>query len=140
VTRSVRSNYHRFRRAGWRADEAIRAARILERWDEAKGEGWVRIQVEPDDSGWHHDDICGCDRGDKCQVLRAAIDNGVYAVIGEYRDDPDAPEDDRWMPGDSVCGFVGYDDPLDPYLNPYVLDIMATTLDALDAQAIAPGL
>jgi hypothetical protein len=141
MTREVRSNYHRFRRAGWRADEAIRAARILARWDEAEGEGWVRLQAIPDEDWTIKDNGCSCgDPACRRRERDAFERHGAWGVVGEYGIDIPEPSgplagcltETRWHHADSCWGFVGFD-VLNPLENPYVVDIMAETLEALDA-------
>jgi hypothetical protein len=138
IDSNVRSKYHRLRRAGWRAEEAIRAARILERWDKAESDGLVRLQAIPDEDWTIKDNGCSCGNPVCQRRERESFErDGAWGSVGEYRTDTDSED---WTHADSVWGHVGYNDVLSPLENPYILDIMAATLDALDAQAIAPGL
>jgi hypothetical protein len=129
--------YKRFRDAGRTAEDALDSARTLARWDEAEQTGSVRIVARPDPdsspSDWHDTKGGACE----CEDCRAYARDGAWGTVGEYRTDPDSED---WTHADSVWGHVGYNDVLSPLENPYVVDIMAATLDALDAQAIAPGL
>jgi hypothetical protein len=144
MTREVRSNYHRFRRSGLSAKESIDAARTLARWDEAEQAGSVRIVARSDHdsspSDYHDTKGGACE----CEDCRAYARDGACGVVGQYTTTDDASEDedcdDGWEDADSVWACVGYNDVLSPLENPYVVDIMQATLDALDAQAIAPGL
>jgi hypothetical protein len=67
----------------------------------------------------------------------------AFTVLGQFRVDfddmsewstfdaeRDAPNAKHWHTGDCIGGCAGYDNVLSPFENPYVIDIMAQTIDA----------
>lgn len=115
--------YGKFRtKGGMDAKAALRAAKILERWQAAEcGEhdepeiGSVRLVCEPEDEPY--------DAGD----CRDAYTN-IYGrrVSAEYFDGED------WQSADSIGGCAGYEDVLSPFENWYVVDLMDSALDAVE--------
>lgn len=124
TTQQIERLYRQFRKQGESSERARHNARIYARWQSLEwsdvgDDGDVRIIVKPDDS---------YDWDDEQERERYGND-GAWGVIGEYRESPTSP----WVHADSVWGFVGYRDVCSPFENPYVIDIMAKTLDQLDA-------
>lgn len=111
---------------GESALSAWRAARILRKWDALETIGAVRVRAEFDQD---------CDPTE----FGGSADDEAFGSIGEYRTDFATPD---WYPGDidsvlpawntadSVWGHVGYRNVLDWRENAYILDIMASTIDA----------
>lgn len=122
----TRRYYREGRKAGYRASEALSVARVLTKWHAAEWAGYVQLREEDDTD---YEGFCDCD-DPKC----SAKTGPAYGSIGEYRIDPDPdPHFPGWEVADSVWGHTGYRDVLDPWENPYVVDIMQETLDALKA-------
>jgi hypothetical protein len=88
----------------------------LTKWRAAARAGYVRLRAEFDPNGWENDDT--------------GEEDESYGSIGEYTLNP---ESDDWEHGGSVWGHVGYRDVLDPFENPYILDIMDETLAAMSS-------
>lgn len=136
--RNVKSLYHQFRAAGYRADESLRSARIVSafcapgvEWDHdsdpdrfsdfAPGDdlGRVRIIAEPDeDYDW--EDL---DNSVPRSVYERCARDGAWGTVAQVWNGSE------WEDVDSVWGNVGYDDPLDPVENCYVVDLMSAALD-----------
>lgn len=139
--------YRRLRKAGWHAQQAMRAARILTSWhrreaydqDEPDATHCVRLTVKPDESA-DFEDLCGDSYSAEAnpdiqrsrlererEAFRAKVErDGVWGVIGEYWDEASQ----EWREADSVWGFAGYDDVLSPRENCYIPDLMASALRA----------
>jgi len=123
INPTIRQFYHLFRRQqGETANVALRSARTLFEFErgafcdslriraEYERESYAYVFGEPvDATTQHHIDLYGC-----------------VCVFGEYS--PDGGE--TWHRADSV-GFCIYSDPLSPWENSYVVDIMRETIDAL---------
>lgn len=140
----LRKAYDHERALGWRAQQALRNARIRLAWD--KQDGWqsddsddsdcapyergsgygpVRLRLVPHDSACL-DDLLGdglSERERKAQTERCNH-AGVWGLIGEYWDGAE------WQHADSCYGFVG-DDWSD---SGYDTDIMSATLGAYVAR------
>lgn len=140
-TLSVPKLYRQFRKVGYRADEAIQSARTVAEfrapgveWDHdsdpdrfsdfAPGDdlGRVRIIAEPDDDydwGELKDDVPE-------PVYERCARDGAWGTVAQIWNGSE------WEDVDSVWGHVGYDDPLDPVENCYVVDLMSAALDRRD--------
>lgn len=136
--RSAKNLYRQFRAAGCRADDSLRSARIVAafrapgvEWDHdsdpdrfsdfAPGDdmGRVRIIAEPDDDyDWEElkDDVPE-------PVYERCARDGAWGTVAQVWNGSE------WEDVDSVWGHVGYDDPLDPVENCYVVDLMSAALD-----------
>lgn len=127
----VSREYHRLRDKGWNASAAYRSAKTHARWRVAECDGLVRIVLTQDEDAY---DVSYVDTWDdashhekeriKKDILSQVARDGVWTITGEYRQS----DDDDWTAIDSVGGFVG-DDWRD---SGYDVDVMLTTLDALD--------
>ena len=122
MNRQLAREYRRFRKAGIGgvvgrdAANCLQAARTVLLWERLEAAGLVRLSVEADESyDWSEE-----------ERERYGSD-GAWGVVGGYR----TLDGDGWEHGDSVWGFVGYARVDSPTENPYVVDIMAQTIDAL---------
>ena len=122
MNRQLAREYRRFRAAGIGgvvgrdAANCLHAARTVLLWERLEAAGLVRLSVEPDDSyDWSEE-----------ERERYGSD-GAWGVVGSYR----TGERGEWEHGDSVWGFVGYASVDSPTENPYVIDIMTQTIEAL---------
>jgi hypothetical protein len=129
----IKAEYERLRRNGWRACDAIRAARVKDAWDDAENAGLVKVDAEPDclsvedtEPDWdaicinHH--VAALERKeyrDRCNR------DGLWIYAAYYR----TSVDDEWILADSIGGFVGSDwkD------SGYDTDMRETALEALEA-------
>jgi hypothetical protein len=91
----------------------------LARFQAAERTGFVRLRCELDEDFDPRDFMEDSDIQDS--------DWEAYGSIGEYRLSLDSED---WVHADSCWGHVGYRDVLDWTENPYILDIMAETLEA----------
>jgi len=127
---TVLKHYRRFRAnpcwliKGQNAKLALDSARTLVAFERSEAEGMVRLRAEIDDDcvSWMDD------------RQRKDWDGEAYGSIGEYRlpECPCCHSRPSWVHCDSVWGHIGYKDVLDPFENPYIVDIMRSTLDALE--------
>lgn len=124
--------YRRFRKAGiggivgQDAANCLDAARTVMEWEEVESAGLVRIESRPDDSYDPTDE----DLEENSRYRR----DGAWGIVGQYF------FDGKWVSADSVWGCVGYNDPGCPFDNPYVIDIMAETLEAFKTEGALPHL
>ena len=132
----LRAKYRAFRKNGWHAREAMRAARIDDQWEDLENEGLVRLRGEPDEIA-RFDDLAGDTFNRKANpdiqesrmvreeaAFRERIArDGVWGLIGEYFDG------EAWRHADSCWGFVG-----DDYAG-YDHEIKVETMCALNAMA-----
>jgi hypothetical protein len=137
ISQATRRLYDRFRKAGCGAQESLRSARILRKWNALDRLGAVRIRIEDDEDFTPDEDNCCCE-DPRC----SARTGPAYGTVGEYRTDwhdrgswhlDDGDHSSVWVHADSVWGHTGYRDPADPVENCYVIGIMAETIDAFRA-------
>ena len=130
----MRTTYTKFRQRGYTARWAWQAARTVEAWE---GREDVRLRAEPEQENFFdvvgepegYTDIHGRrvsakqEREETCQMLER---DGCWVVLSEYWDGTD------WRVADSIGMCAGYKDPLSPFENGYVQDLMRAALDAAD--------
>lgn len=132
---NLKRNYFRFRHQGGivgkDAEQALRNARTLERWNELEEQGRVRLRAEPEEEGYF--DTYG--EPYNAKERQAIIDqiemNGCFRVISEYKESCEACGHDEWCHADSI-GMCIYNDPLSPFENCYVIDLMASAIEQAD--------
>jgi hypothetical protein len=126
---SYKHEYERLRRLGWRANQALAAAKLRDRFAELDGD-LVKLEVEPeidfyDDSYidcWTH--LSERARARERNELRKRINSeGHWILVAYWRPNHDAD----WEMADSVGGFIG-DDYRD---SGYDDDLRRDALDAL---------
>ncbi len=110
-----------------RAACALNSARTLAQWREAEAAGRVRLRAEPEEGNYF--DVYGePDTEQQRKAIEQSIErDGCWFVIAEYL----CRYCGQWKHADSI-GMCIYANPLDPFENDYVVDLMATTLDALN--------
>lgn len=111
-----------------RAACALRSARTLAEWRQAEAVGLVRLQADPEQENYF--DVYGKPDSEK---ERKAIEDclermGCYVVYSEVNHGSESRDD--WQHCDSV-GMCVYDNPLDPFENCYVIDLMRSALDQI---------
>ena len=135
-----RYTYKDFRAAGYTAQHALRAAKIVERWNALEGAGLVRLGQDAEQDDYF--DVFGEPDGytdgngkrvsaeqERQDLLDSFERDGLWIVYGEYS----TLGDGAWHMADSVGMCAGYRDALDPLENWYVPDIMQSTISALEA-------
>jgi hypothetical protein len=139
--------YTQFRKAGYLPIQALRASKTLLQWAELEDQDLVRLSAEPEQENYF--DVYGEPDGyedgngrhvsaeqERKELEREIELNGCWVVYSEYRATPD----DSWERADSIGICTGYRDPLSPFENDYVIDLMQAAVDAVEAQALAPSL
>lgn len=127
----IRHLYRKFRQhspfmlVGHNAQQALRAAKIFNRWMELLAKGLVRIWTELDsDADADFYDTWGHLSERTREKLKQAYYDDCWVVIVECR----LSEDFKWQMVDSIGGCSGYIDPTSPYENPYVIDLMESAV------------
>jgi len=130
IDHSTLREYHKERRAGCSASEALRRARTTVRFADLHFRGLVRLHAEPDCDMYDDSYIDTWPRFSKEAVAREKkalwylIEReGVWTYFGQWR----ASEDDDFESVDSIGGIIGSD------LDDYRYDLMQSAIDALDA-------
>lgn len=134
--RATVHQYQRFRAAGYSAADSLRSARIVEAFAEREDET-VRLRAVPEDE--HPFSVYGEPEGyvnqygrrvspeEERRETECAIErDGCWRIVSERRCEACG----AWELADSCGMFYGYQDPLDPVQNPYVVDLMASALEA----------
>lgn len=118
----VKREYLRLRRRGWRAVDAIRAARIHERWRELEGDR-VKIDLLPEIDAYDYDLVES--EKDRKAIAARIESEGYWIAVAYIR----LHDDDEWEEVESIGGFIGddFDD------SGYDVDLKLTALEALDA-------
>ncbi len=131
MNRCVRREYDRLRDKGWTAADALRAARIHDRWTDLENAGLVKLDMDPeidcyDDS---YIDTWGLSPGraarEKREIHERINREGHWIVVVYAR----ATDEDEWSPVDSCGGFIG----TDHEDSGYDVDLMRAAIDAHDA-------
>lgn len=148
-----RSYYNRFRRNGWKALSAWRAAGIVDRFEDEETAGRVRLDAEPD---WETDPLDTdvfdprCNPGigparlerQKREYLETLERIGVWVVLGQIRREPCSRcgKGGDWETVISCSGMT-YGNPVDPFTCEIAVDLMNETVAALDAppELVAAG-
>lgn len=127
----TRHEYNRLRALGWTASDALRSARIKDRFSDLENDGLVKLELEPecdfyDDS---YLESCGLtpDRlAREREDLRNRIErDGHWILVAYYR----ADDESEWIAADSCGGFIG-DDWKD---SGYDTDLRSAAIDAIEA-------
>src|SRR5262245_17299029 len=106
VSHTLRTLYHRERRLGFSAWQALRHARIRRTWEHLE-DRYVRLRLEPDDGPDLSYLEQGCYQGTRegralAKQTRETVEReGVWGILGEYR----LTDGDSWHVADSVWGF-----------------------------------
>lgn len=130
--------YIRARQSGYPASQALRVAKTLERWDDLEAAGLVRLRAEPEYENYF--DVYGEPEGytdihgryhspeqERQEIVDQIERDGCWCIFADYR----ASEDDEWEWADSIGMNVGYPDPLSPFENWYVPDLMQSAIGSI---------
>ncbi len=132
--------YQRLRWAGYHAKHALSAARSVAEFQEMEGRGLVRLRAEQETENYF--DVYGEPEGyvnsfgrkisaeqERKEMVAAWERDGIWCCLSEYSTDGG----ETWELADSVGMCDGYKDPLSPFQNCYVPDLMRAALDQLQA-------
>ena len=128
--KQLQKDFHRFLETGafckppGRAACAFAHAKILETWREYETAGLVRLRTVPEEENYF--DVYGKPDTEKERLLIESDleQNGCWFIIAEVNNDG------KWEAVDSV-GMCVYADPIDPFENCYVTDLMAAAINAV---------
>lgn len=136
--------YADFRNAGMAPRQALRTARICQRFADLESQGLVTLASEDEQENYF--DVYGkpdayegkngkrVSADQALKEMEATLERwGCVVIYTEFR----LSEDDEFEHADSI-GRCVYANPLDPRENWYVPDLMSAALDAYD-KARAPG-
>jgi hypothetical protein len=139
MSNTIAEDYRKFREtSGYcvppgKAACALRSARVLAEWRKAEKAGLVRLRAEEEQESYF--DAYGKPEDEKeCESIIKEIErNGCWRVISEVRTGGDCWRTGseywkHWEHADSVGMCVGYENPLDPFQNDYVIDMMRAAL------------
>jgi hypothetical protein len=136
--------YHQCRRdkpfmlVGRDAECSLRSARTILAFREKESEGKVRMRAEPEEesylSVYGDDELRNAERNGhpvpyekaREELVEMLDDKGVWFTVSEWFDG------NEWHHADSCGMHTGYDDPLDPFENCYVVQEMQAALDKLE--------
>ncbi len=128
----VQSVYRKFRAGDFRlsAKHALCMAKRVVAFAEAEQAGLVRLVAE--DERENYFDVYGEPDNDKeRKAIEQSIERyGNYCLMAEVNNGSEASGDD-WELVDSIGMCAGYKNPLDPFENYYVPDLMKAALDAI---------
>lgn len=124
--------YHEFRKAdtggivGQNAVQAYKSAQILYHFTELEHMGLARLTLHDEDTNYF--DVYGepDDPKIKKEIIHQIENYGLFYITAETRDSNTGTESD-WYVQDSI-GMCCYPDPLDPFQNPYINDLMHSCL------------
>lgn len=118
------AEYHKLRRKGWHAKEALRAARIKDEWLDAESEGFVKLDIVADDCvsldgilGDCYDPKVITDISPKRLAAQRKLEierinrDGVWGIVGKVKVPACSKchSNERWETVESIWGFVGDD-------------------------------
>jgi hypothetical protein len=106
------SEYQRLRGKGWRAADAMRAARVNVAFDEAEEEGLVRFRVEPECEPYDSSYVDTWEESPaRAQRIKRELDDRIERDGHWYiaADVLCCAEHDHWSRVDGVGGFIGED-------------------------------
>ena len=128
---NIQNTFNDFRKQGFRPVEAIRAARILQKWEPLESEGFVKLEWHPDSDPYDDSfiDTWTDENENTREQYRKALwrdieRDGVWGLVASIRTDTDDSE--AWEVVDSIWGLVGQDDA------GYGPDLMNAAIQELD--------
>ena len=124
--------YRRFRKensmvhVGRDAECALRCAKTLVRFRQLEADGLVRMRMEEEQENYF--DVYGREDNPKHQKQMEDIIErlGCWRTVAEWFDG------EEWQEADSCGMHTGYQNPLSPFENCYIIQEMRSALDALD--------
>lgn len=98
-------------------------------WREAERADLVRLRIEPEQENYF--DVYGKPDNDqeKARIERELERCDCWWIVAEVNEG-DEITGDKWEHADSI-GMCVYDNPLDPFENDYIPDLMRAALDAV---------
>lgn len=134
ITPELVRDYREFKNQGaycippGRAACAIRNARTLAEWRAARNSNLVRLRMIPEEESYF--DVFGRPDNEKeRKEIETLLDRwGCYWVVSEVNHGNETRDD--WQHADSI-GMCVYANPLDPFENCYIPDLMRAALDAI---------
>jgi len=128
--------YHKFRKAGYTPPEALYSAKVWTAFEELESQGLVRLQADYEEECYF--DVFGEPEGyidengqtitpeqEKANIIDMIERLGNYYIYSQAR----CSECGQWQTLDSVGHCVGYEYPLSPYDNCYVVDLCQAAID-----------
>lgn len=131
----LQKDFHQFLESGayckppGRAACALRSAKTLEQWRDYESAGLVRLRVEPEQENYF--DVYGKPDTERERLqLEAALErDGCWFIVSEVNHGNEAIGD-QWEIADSI-GMCVYSNPLCPFENCYVVDLMAKAIESV---------
>lgn len=141
ITQQIRSDFQRFLyhgpaiMTGRQAEMALRDAKTLKAWREEQLQprvnddndwdlGTVRLVMEPEVENYFNVYGEPDSEREKRELIETLNSKGCYWVASEFWN----PDSQEWEVADSI-GMCVYDDPLDPFENCYIVQLMQTAID-----------
>lgn len=128
--------YQQFRKAGHDAKSALQNAKIYEQWLILEDET-VRLRALPEEESYF--DVYGKPDGyvnqfgrrvsaeqERKEICETIERDGCWCVFSEYFDG------EKWQYADSVGMCTGYNNPISPFQNWYVPDLMQAAIEAAE--------
>jgi hypothetical protein len=128
----VKREYNRLRAKNWRASEALRAARVRDRFEDLENEGLVKIESFPEEEPYDDSyiDTWGLSpsrlKKAKEDIARLIERDGCWCYVSFFRPD----DESEWVRLDSIGMIEG-----DIRDTGYDVDLMEAALMAFDAEA-----
>jgi hypothetical protein len=122
----MQTNYLKFRECGMNAAHAYRSAKTLTAWQESEASGRVRITAEQEQESYFSVYGEPDNAREREQITETLERWGCVYVLAEY-----LSPSGEWEHGDAI-GMCVYENPLSPFENWYVPDLMSETLDRLE--------
>jgi len=124
--------YHRFRTSqfggiiGQNALQCYQSAKILHDFTELERLGLARLVLHDEEENYF--DVYGepDDQKIKSEIIHQIETYGLFFITSETRESDSGQESD-WYVQDSI-GMCCYKDPLSPFENPYIIDLMQSAL------------
>ena len=108
---------------------ALNSARTLAQWREAEEADCVRLKLIPEEENYF--DVYGHPetQKEKDMIIASIERQGLWLVVAEVNTG-DEQTGSKWEFADSI-GMCCYDNPLSPFENCYVIDLMRAALDQI---------
>ncbi len=124
--------YRQFRKGDTRlsARHALSMAKTVEAWRDAESAGLVRLVAEDERESYF--DVYGepDSKKERDAIVHSIETYGCYCLVSEVNMGSEAEGDD-WQMVDSIGMCAGYRNPLDPFENYCVPDLMSAALKAI---------
>lgn len=116
-----------FMLVGRNAEMALRSAKTLLRFEELEAEGKVRMKAE--DEYENYFDVYGEPEteNERKEIIHQIETYGCVYVCSEINNHCECCDNDEWEVADSI-GMCIYKNPLSPFENCYVIDLMAAAI------------